>query len=173
MYGVAPGAKIHSVHHRQPPSILSSTTSSSASVATNAGSTAALLHTARHKKTSKKKNLQSYYKNNHYNKSSITTPKEINSLLHATAVPAIFDNVKKKKEKQKKISTVSQQQILPDHDSEEGGYDPRTQVKYKLQAEAPNYLPVVSDFQNLNSRFLGSQKWCAKLKLRRRYNSAA
>ncbi len=145
MYGVAPGAKIHSVHHRQPPSVLSSTTSSSASVATNAGSTAALLHTARHKKTNKKKNLQSYYKQNYLSKNSVSKPKELNSLLHANAATNIFDNVKKKKDKQKKISTASQQQFF-DHDSEEGyeTVNARTEVKYKLQAEAPNYLPVVS-----------------------------
>lgn len=144
MYGVAPGAKIHSVHHRQPPSILSSTTSSSASVATNAGSTAALLHTARHKKTHKKKNLQSYYKHNYHNKSS-GRPKELNSLLSANVVPSIFENVKKKKEKQKKVSTVSQQQFLSDGDSEleYESINARAEVKYKLHAERPNYLPVV------------------------------
>lgn len=151
MYGVAPGAKIHSVHHRQPPSILSSTTSSSVSVATNAGSTAALLHTARHKKANKKKNLQSYYKHNYLNKSSASKPpKELNSLLPSNAVPAIFENVKKKKEKQKKVSTISQQQFFSDGDSEEGyegiSITTRTEVKYKLQAERPNYLPVVSGF---------------------------
>lgn len=144
MYGVAPGAKIHSVHHRQPPSVLSSTTSSSASVATNAGSTAALLHTARHKKNKQKKNLQSYYKHNYLNRNAAAKPKESNSLLHASAVPAIFDNVKKKKDKQKKVSTASGQQFFePDSDE---GVNPRTQVKYKLQAERPNYLPVVSEY---------------------------
>lgn len=143
MYGVAPGAKIHSVHHRQPPSVLSSTTSSSASVATNAGSTAALLHTARHKKTNKKKNLQSYYKHNYHNRNS--KPKELSSLLSANAVPSIFENVKKKKEKQKKVSTVSQQQFLSDGDSDtEYESINRSEVKYKLHAERPNYLPVVS-----------------------------
>ncbi|XKL62683.1 hypothetical protein PGB90_002516 [Kerria lacca] len=141
MYGVAPGAKIHSVHHRQPPSILSSTTSSSVSVATNAGSTAALLHTSRNKKTNKKKNLQSYYKEKHYNKNLTTEPKELNSLLHANAVPSIFDNVKKKK-----VSTGSQQQILNDQDLGEHGYkivNPRVRVKYIIRASAPTYLPVV------------------------------
>lgn len=143
MYGVAPGAKIHSVHHRQPPSILSSTTSSSVSVATNAGSTAALLHTSRNKKTNKKKNLQSYYKEKHYNKNLTTEPKELNSLLHANAVPSIFDNVKKKK-----VSTGSQQQILNDQDLGEHGYkivNPRVRVKYIIRASAPTYLPVVSN----------------------------
>lgn len=141
MYGVAPGARIHSVHHRQPPSVLSSTTSSSASVATNAGSTAALLHTARHKKNHKKKNVQSYYKTNS-NKNNAAKP-EFNSLLHANVMPAIFDNVKKKKDKSKKISTVSQQTFFSDSEEQ---INPRAEVKYILQAARPNYLPVVSEY---------------------------
>lgn len=149
MYGVAPGVKIHSIHHRQPSSGLSSTTSSSASVTTEAGSTAALLHSARHKKANKKKHLQHFK----HDKTHLSRPKELNSLLHPSAVPAIFDNVKKKKDRLKKVSTDSQQQFFGDTESDDGGScDSIVALPTKLVAESSNYLPVVSAYFNIDGR---------------------